>query len=579
MNIPMKFFWSVIIIIALGAGAYWYAFSSNDGEGAHIIFKGPTVIFYGEPFEVSVGVSNGSAGLWNGVGLSLSLPAGFAFADSAGNPSYAARQLGDLGTGSLTETKFELVAVQADTAVPDIPSQDATASPVPASTDGIVAQLNYSPSGTGATFDKKQVWQAPEPQSALTMTVTAPANVSAGAEFKIKIKYVNVSQGDVGGLSLRVMYPDGFTFTKASTDPDTQGAMGGVWNIGSLMKGSSDSLDVFGRMKDATTTAFSVAMFRDVRGRKQPVERAEVQIVFDALPLTVQIDANDDVNYIARPGDTVTYTISYVLSGVSAPKSGVTVTASPVSPMFDLTTVVPMNNGTVRRNPQTGAPEVVWTVPGASEGASVGFTVKLKSAYDIRRLSDRDFILAVHAEVKVGSTVGSADGKWKVVGQTDVGVKAYFRDADSGIINKGSLPPIVGTATEYTVHWTLKNYATDIRDITVTAPLAPGVVCTGTVKSTLDAKPVCDAVKKTVTWNVPRMSATTGAIGRAPEAIFQISGTPTVDMVGTFMPLLGMTTLTATDAFTTSTISSQASEITTALPDDVSVGASGMVVR
>ena len=567
----MKFFFGALAVIAIGFGAYWYVAGQSGAGGAQIVFRGPESIFYGEPFELAVGVSNVSSGLWNGVGLSLALPSGFVFADGQGNPTFASRQLGDLGSGSLTETKFGVVAI-----LPD--AETGATSTDGVSADAITAQLSYSPAGAGATIEKKEAWPAPVSQSGIDMAIAAPEKVAAGEEFKLKISYANAAPDDMDGLSLRVAYPSGFAFTKATSDPDAQGDMGGVWNIGSLAKGSSDALAVFGRMKDATSTVFAATVFRTISGRKQPIAKAQAGIEAGRPPVTVQIDANDTPDYVVHLGDTVTYTVSYVLDGVPAPKGGVAVTAAPSSPLFDLSSIVPMNGGVVRRG-VSGGTEVAWTVSGGDEGGSVSFSIKAKSAYDIRRLGDRDFTAKLHAEAKAGATVGIADLESKIAGQIDIGAKAYFRDADSGILNAGSVPPKAGVVTQYTVHWTIRNHATDMTGIAVRAPLAPGVKCTGTVKSSVDAKPVCDPVKNEATWNIPRMSATTGAIGRAPEAIFQISAVPTADMVGKFMPLMGAVTLTATDAFTTTTVSSAGPEITTALPDDASVGPLGLVVR
>jgi hypothetical protein len=65
--------------------------------------------------------------------------------------------------------------------------------------------------------------------------------------------------------------------------------------------------------------------------------------------------------------------------------------------------------------------------------------------------------------------------------------------------------------------------------------------------------------------------ATTGIADKPLEAVFQVTNTPAVNQVGQTITLLGPATLTATDGFTSSTLSASAPAITTALPDDTSV--------
>ena len=62
----------------------------------------------------------------------------------------------------------------------------------------------------------------------------------------------------------------------------------------------------------------------------------------------------------------------------------------------------------------------------------------------------------------MAQTVGLADLETKVAGLVKIESKAYFRDADSGIANSGPWPPKANQATQYTVHWRITNYATDI---------------------------------------------------------------------------------------------------------------------
>lgn len=558
----------ILCVIAALAGAGWYfVISKTAVDGAQIIFKGPDRIFYGVPFELSVGVGNNSGGLWNKVELSLSLPQGFALRDGAGASSFAIKQLGALGDGSLTEATFALIAVR----------NEDTARATRDALDIIEINLAYVPAGGATVFEKKEQWQGPAPEAGVTLELMAPAAIASGEEFKITVTYANITNTDMDMMAVRMNYPDTFVFARSTTDPDVNTTL---WNIGTIRAGHKDSMVIFGRLKTAGENVFTVTLTRTVNGSRQAVHEAQTTVVSEQSPLTVVIDANDSPDVVARLGETIAYTISYVFEKpVEGARGGVTVRATLAGQLFDTGTVVIDNGGVMRRDPKTGAPQIIWQIahPGV-EGGSVEFTIAAKNDYNIKRFGDRDFTLMMRAEAQAGTLVGSAEHEVKIAGKIMVEARGFFRDAVAGIVNKGTLPPKVGVPTHYTIHWKLKNYATDVKKVVVRATLAAGVRFTGVAKSTVDTKPSYDAKGREMVWSMDRISATTGLIGTAPEVIFQIEGTPMGDIAGKPMPLVGPTTVSALDDFTGLTISASAPEITTALPDDPTVGDTGVVM-
>ena len=561
----MKYlFGAVIAAAAIGAGAYYFLAGRIEGDGAGLSFSGPERISYGEPFEFSVGISNASGAIWKDASIAVSLPEEFVFAEGAGSPSFMSRQLGDVGPGSVTEASFEVVAIR---------PEDGAAKGA-----GIMAQLSYAPQGTSAVFEKGAEWQAPAPEEGVVLTVTAPSNVTGGEEFKTIVKYENRGSGDVEGLSLSVRYPDSFMLGKASMDAEESDDAGGIWEIGALAKGSSDELVLFGRMGGAGSSAFDAGVFRTVRGVRRNIARSAAPVESASEPIALEIDANDTADYVAHAGDTVTYTVSYVIENPVNVKKGMAIVAEPSSPLFDPSSIEVRDGGKVQ-TASGGQSRVVWDVKPGAEGGSVSFTVKVRPEYGITRVSDRNFVLKMRAEAKLGDIVVAASHEAKVAGQTQVAAKAYFRDAASGMVNKGPFPPQVGQATEYTVHWTAKNYATEVAGVAVRAVLGAGVKCTGAVRSTIVALPACDAETGQVSWNIGRMSSTSGVLSNPPEAIFQVRLTPTPDMAGKQAMLVGPTTLAARDTFTDAALSSQAPELTTLLPDDPTASGQGIVAR
>lgn len=578
----MKSFLGWFIGIALiGYGAYYLLFAGAGTEGVQIAFKSPDKIAYGAPFELIVAIGNSSGKVLKNASFSLSLPTGYVFGEERNSTGFIAKQLGDVSIGSFTELPFTVMAVAhiADSAnaafsYGAVGKGDETASPT-APLSAFEAQISYLQDGGPAVFEKKEQWSPPTPSSAFELSVTAPKKVASGEEMAFTVVYANKTGGDLNNLVVRVAYPPSFVFVSASADPDMDES---VWNIGSLKNGSSDSFVVKGRITSVESANFAVSVARSAGSVKYPIAVAQATVIVMNPPLALFMDVNDTPEYVARLGDTLSYTLSYTMEdGFTVPRGGMTITADLLSPLFDATTVMPSDGGSFGRGPN-GVPRVSWRIAKPDpEGGSVSFSVKVKNDYDIRRLGDRNFILTVHGEVAAGTTVGALDYETKLAGKITVASQGYFRDARSGIVNKGSMPPAVGALTEYTAHWKIVNYATDARGITVRATLPQGVSFTGSVKSNRDAKPAYDATSREVVWKIDRIAATTGLIGTAPEAIFQLRSVPTVDMKGKQVPLLGITDISATDDFTGATITATAPEITSALPDDATAAGQGIV--
>ena len=106
----------------------------------------------------------------------------------------------------------------------------------------------------------------------------------------------------------------------------------------------------------------------------------------------------------------------------------------------------------------------------------------------------------------------------------------------------------------------------------VKATLPQGVSWTG--KTGGAGGPALDfnATTGIVTWNAGKIQAATGVLLSPLEAIFQVSLTPSVDQVGSTVPVINETALTAKDLFTGNDITAQTPILRTDMPDDSGVG-------
>ncbi len=542
-------FWSVIglllIVTTVVALGFYFFYNSDNTFKSHVDFQSESNLYAGAPFDLVVNINNDSGNTWQNVKLSLSLPEGVVFFGNSPDKAFEVKNFGNLGSGSLTQVTYKLMA---------------------AKQGKIEALLSYMPEGVGSRFQEKQMWEIPSVQVPVSLTIEAPKEVVNGAKISFKINYQNTGDVDLENLYLEVSYPKDFSYEKSSIEPDLKK---NVWNLDSLRKGSSGNLSIFGKLLGNTTGTldFVASISKESQSAKYLLAQAKVSISTKESPLYIGIDLNETGgDYVAKPGDTLNYGIGY------SQKADIKVKL--IGSVFDLSTIQVYDGGFI----QPGSNQIVWKNSNLDEdGGSVTFSIKVKNDYGIKRLGDRNFVLKIEAEANSKEYSNKAELETKVAGQVKVESKGYFRDADSGVVNSGPMPPKSGASTNYTVHWLVFNYANDIKDIVIKAQLPTGVTFISNIKSNIDSKPAFNLSSNEVIWRINRIGATTGVIGKPLEAVFQIQAIPSGSNVGQYMTLLGETKITANDEFTNAELFNIAPAITTALPDDASVGTSGIV--
>jgi len=214
------------------------------------------------------------------------------------------------------------------------------------------------------------------------------------------------------------------------------------------------------------------------------------------------------------------------------------------------------------------------------EEGNLSLEVRLKDDFPIRRLSDKNFTLRVEGQIEsptvpegisASKTVSLSSIETKIAGKATITTKVFFRDAISKVVNSGPYPPRVNVATQYTVHWSITNYSTDISDVVVSASLQSGTEFVKVVSTNGSVEPEYDAAAREITWRLSAIPSTKGVIGTPVTVVFQIANTPAVNQINQTIPLLGETRLKANDNFTGLTIQASVPPKMSNLPDDPTV--------
>jgi hypothetical protein len=239
--------------------------------------------------------------------------------------------------------------------------------------------------------------------------------------------------------------------------------------------------------------------------------------------------------------------------------------------MFDWGSVVPADKGVF----SLGSKNIIWNASGVS--GEFRFDVKALKDYPIRKLSDRRFKLSMDLTLDDGTLSVEKLVEMKVAGGATVKASAYFRDAQSGVLNTGVFPPKAGSATDFSVHWGFTTLANDLHNVVLRAKLPAGVVFKAVGKIVGGNDLYYNKDDNEVVWEIGKVSANKGVISSEPLAVFQVTLTPANSQVGSFVDILGDTKFSGTDDFTDLLVEASDTKLTTQLPDDVTVANKGLI--
>ncbi|MEK7590547.1 MAG: hypothetical protein AAB454_02440 [Patescibacteria group bacterium] len=561
---------SVFVVAVTIAAFFWY--QARSTRGLDIAISAPEQVLLGVPFTITVNVANGAQNVLQDIKLNLNIPEGVVFVGESQDKTVEFKDIGDLGVGSLIKEEFQLMAISGEDTF-----------------KRLEVDVGYLPFSLASRFEKSEAVDVGVRGSGIVLDLTAPAKVFSGEGFELVISYRNVSDRDFRNLKLRMEYPPVFSFLKSSVASDSGN---NIWELGDLRSGSEGTIKINGSVIGPAESFFDFkgSIEGEFLGESYIVSSRSITQSVETSPLSLNILLNGDKDVIVRPGDTLNYTINYA-NNIDIGLRDVIISAQLVGDMFDLTSLT--TNGSLRSFDKTiiwnaaNTPNLAVVSPGAS--GKIEFRIDAKDTYAIKRLSDKNFVLKINATIEsptvpqfvaAAKTISVTSQEAKVAGKATIDAKAFFRDAASGIVNKGPMPPKVGKATNFTIHWLITNYGTDIKNIEVKAFLGGNVRFIGEAKSNTTTIPVYNERTQEIVWMIDSISAGSGVLSRPSEAIFQVEAIPSVSDIGKYMTLLQPTSLKAADDFTGLEIQASDSGLNTELKDDFTITSQqGVVVQ
>lgn len=565
-------FWllTAATVIVIGVGSF-YLYQYLTSRDVSMSIKAPTDVLIGVPFEIAVNFANDSDKILKDVKLALILPEGAAPAQSlvSDNKRFLSRDLGDLKPRASFETKIPMIVFKDAESVRRFP---------------VTVSYYLAGLGTTARLEKTGTLEVGVREPAIKLDLSAPQKILSNEIFEIKVDYRNISDFDFSDVDIDLNLPNTFNIKEVNPNSTTTN----LWKIGRLMKSSGGTITIRGSISGAEGSFFEIKS--RVLSLGYLIDEKTASLNIAASPLALNARVNDQDNYVARPDESLRYVLNYK-NNADIGFGDVVIKARLTGEMFDFKRFqskgfFSSTNNTITWN-AANTPELRLLNPGAQ--GTVNFEIPTKQSYPIKRLSDKNFLLKLDAEissptvpyyVSADKTVELTNLLTKVKGQTAILTKTFFRDTASGIPNLGPLPPKANNPTNFTIHWLIVNYSTDVSNVQIKASLLSGVRWTSKVKSNIPSLPVYNDRTGEVSWTIDKIPAGKGVVGSPVEAVFQIEATPNITQVSQPMPLLSETQLTAVDDFTQSQLVSSFPAITSEMISDSSFkGGQGMVVQ
>ncbi len=547
--------WSMAALVVVSI-SLWLASIERSSGGLEVSIVALSEVRRGVPTEVVVEVFNQMEQPLEDGNLELRLPAGLVFIDSPDRSSES-RNLGLVQANTMLKQTFKILPVAEENSIREI-------------------LVDFSYKRGKNLFSAEAEHEFKIQRAFVSLEPELPERVLRGGSLPIGLKIKNELETESPSFLLRAEYPASFI----PTEKETEGYLG-EWRFSGLAINEEKKISVKGIFQGSDNKPLTIP-FRVVipLGLKEFVI-AEKTVVAETAPSPVILNLylNNGEGSVARFGDALNYSVNYKNeSGVAL--SNVVVRLGLVGSWFDWSSIQTNGSFDSVRN------EVIWNSsqvsdfrllePNASGELKVSIRLqaaptRVSGSYSVRAVG-RFVSPTVPHYLDADETSVSTNLETKLNGPVYLDARALHRDPDSGFVNSGPFPPKVGEKTEYTIHWVLRNFSNELKNVSISASLPAGVEWLNKVKSSDSPEPIFDSENNKVVWNLARIAPGRGATSAPLEAVFQVSATPSASMVGTFQNLFSETVLEALDSFTGTDVLLRDVGLSTRLSDDLTIG-------
>jgi hypothetical protein len=550
LSLMKKFFLGSVIFFACAFAFAGFVFFRGgnvvSSEKVAIEFAAPLSATGGAPSTFEVSVRNDNTTEITSADLVLEFPDGTRSAEGADDMRRVRDELGKFASGESVIKKYTAVFLGAE-----------------GGRVSVLATLEYRVAGSNALFKKHASFEVTLGTAPLSLAVVAPRETARQGEISFEIEVKSNASAVLQDVAMEAVYPFGFVYERASPAPSYGERL---WRIGDLSPGASRRVRITGALAgtegDARVFSFRAgALAPDGRKVSTLLASAEHEVLLRKpfVALSILVDGEEGSEFIVEKNKTVRVILRWE-NNLPAAAADVQLIASLSGALYDGASVMPEQGGYYRAGDRTivwdtsADPALALIAPGSQGEHSFSVNVRgpATGAYALKNAS-----FSIAASLFARGPAGASEAGGAIETKARAEVKLFADTTISARVvrvgwpfaNGGSLPPRVGTETQYTIVWSLTNAFNDVAEARVSATL-PSYVRFLNQVSPASERVSYDPVSGTVVWDAGEVKAGVGIGGSPREVAFQVALAPVDSQAGTVPQLISAASVSARDRFT-----------------------------
>jgi len=437
------------------------------------------------------------------------------------------------------------------------------------------ATLSYRPKNLKARYESSTTFTTLIKKVSLTFDFDLPTKIESGKDFDFKLNYFSNVDYPLSDLRVTVEYPSDFEFVESVP----QSLEKTEWDVGLLNKAKGGRISITGKLRgeigEEKVFQAKFGTWREGEFVLLKEIAKGVEITKPSLYVSQQINGNP--RYIASPGDSLHYQISFKNLGEDI-FTNLFLIVKLEGEAFDFDTLK-APRGTF----ETGDNSIIFDWKrvsklqflDAGEEGEVEFWIGLEDEWPISSSEDKN------PEIRTNVYLSQIQEQFvnKVNSKLQIVQKVYFQDEVFG--NTGSMPPKAGEGTTYTIMWQVRNFYNDVNGVKVKAKLPSNVELTGNIfPEDGSSNFTFDSESREMVWSVGDLKVSEGVAGTAaPNLSFQVRLTPYANQTGQTPEIIGEATISGEDQWTGEIIRGTSPTVNTTLPDDQTVTGEQSIVQ
>ncbi|MBI2062233.1 MAG: hypothetical protein HYT64_00865 [Candidatus Yanofskybacteria bacterium] len=433
-------------------------------------------------------------------------------------------------------------------------------------------EISYKAGDLRTVFEKNTSLSTTIIGLPVSLTLSAPPNLVPGQLVNYVLDYRNESNDDIYDLRFEFDYPDGFSFQRSTSSPNTGNY---IWLVPVLKKSNGGRISITGPLngKEGETKNILVLLKRKIGDQYVNYEKAETSSVIANSLLNAEVLVNDSSDYSAFAGDDLNYVVKYSNSS-NYNLVGVNLAIKLEGEMYDISSLdtkggyYDNSNNTITWNASTVSD---FSNLAPNRKGQVSFRIKLKNSIPSGATGSKNLFVRASARLSTPNVPSGVGGDevfaeknlvTKISTQPTLKQTVYYNDPAFG--SAGPLPPEAGKETSFAIHWQITNPGNDMNGVRISGTLPAGVSWKSIVSvGSGQPEPTFNSNTSEVVWNIGVLPQGVGVTGAKYEASFQIILKPATSQKGSPAVLTKDSKLSGQDTFTKQNIIVPVQDIST----------------